>query len=256
MWVSRGVNPRTREVIRTFAEAREIDVVEMPLVGGLTAWTEDAGPAPAALIVAQPNYLGVIERYDEPVELAHRLGALAVAAVDPMALGVLRRPGEAGFDVVFGEGHALGNPMSYGGPDVSLFAYTLDQVRRIPGRLVGRTVDADGRTAYVMTLRTREQDIRREKASSNICTNQSLNAVGAAVHLAWLGPGGMRAVAEQSAHKARYLAARLAQLPGVQPANQAPYVREFAVLLPSEPEAVVLAMAERGFLAGIPLSRD
>ncbi len=256
VWVSRGLNPRTREALATFATAESIEIVEHPTVGGRTAWAADAAPEPAALIFGQPNYLGVIEDYADAVDTAHDLGALAVAAVDPMTLGVLRTPGSAGCDLVVAEGQPLGNPMSFGGPVVGLFAATLDLVRRIPGRLVGRTVDADGRPAYVMTLRTREQDIRRERASSNICTNQSLNAIAAAVQLAWLGPGGLAEVGFQSAHKARYLAKRLGQLPGVRLANDAAFVREFAVLLPIDPERAVAAMAARGFLAGIPLSGD
>ncbi len=255
VWVSRALSPRIREALATFA-AVGVRIVEHPVVGGRTAWAVDAGPEPAAVMFGQPNYLGVVEDYDAAVALAHDAGALAIASVDPMTLGVLRRPGDAGCDVVVAEGQPLGNPMSYGGPVVGIFAARLDLVRRIPGRLVGRTVDADGRIAYAMTLRTREQDIRREKASSNICTNQTLNAIASAVHLGWLGPAGLAAVGEHSAHKARYLADRLDQLPGVQLANDAAFVREFAVLLPLDPQEAVLAMADRGFLAGIPLSGD
>ncbi len=256
VWVSRGLSPRIREALATFAVAGDIEIVEHPTVGGRTAWAADATPEPAALIFGQPNYLGTIEDYDAAVGLAHDLGALAVVSVDPMTLGALRRPGDAGCDLVVAEGQPLGNPMSFGGPVVGIFASTLDLVRRIPGRLVGRTVDADDRPAYVMTLRTREQDIRRERASSNICTNQTLNAIASAVQLGWLGPGGLAEVGRQSAHKARYLAKRLTQLPGVQLANDAPYLREFAVLLPMDPEQAVLGMAEHGYLAGIPLSGD
>jgi glycine dehydrogenase subunit 1 len=255
IWVSRALSPRTRETLRTFEEARGIEVVEHPVVGGRTAWDTEAYE-PAALVFGQPNYLGVIEEYDTAVDEARRHGALAIAAVDPMTLGLLRTPGDAGCNIAVGEGQSFGNPMSYGGPLVGLLATTLKQVRRIPGRLVGQTVDADGRTAYAMTLRTREQDIRREKASSNICTNQSLNAVAAAIHLAWLGPEGLAETAMQSAQKAHYLAKQLAQLPGVQLANDADFVREFAVLLPIEPEDAILAMGDRGYLAGIPLSSD
>ena len=256
VWVSRALNPRTREALATFAASRGIEIVEHPAVGGRTVWAEDAEPEPAALIFGQPNYFGVIEEYAAAVGLAHDRGALAVAAVDPMTLGVLRTPGAAGCDIVIAEGQPFGNPMSFGGPLVGMLATRLSLVRRIPGRLVGRTVDAEGRIAYAMTLRTREQDIRREKASSNICTNQSLNAIAAGIGLAWLGPAGLTAVGEQSAQRAHYLAARLAQLPGVTLANDGAFAREFAVLLPVDPEAAVLAMAERGFLAGIPLSAD
>lgn len=255
-WVSRGLHPHAREVLATFAAARGIELVEHPVVGGRTAWATDAGPEPAAVIFGQPNYLGVIEDYDAAVIAAHDAGALAVVDVDPMTLGVLRSPGDAGCDLTFAEGQPFGNPMSFGGPVVGMFASTMEHVRRLPGRIVGQTTDADGRTAYTMTLRTREQDIRREKASSNICTNQSLNAIGAAIGMAWLGPQGLRTTGEHAAQKAHYLAKRLEQLPGLRLANDARFVREFAVLLPIDPALAVSRMAERGCLAGIPLSDD
>ncbi len=256
IWISRGVSPRTREAIETFSRARSLELIEHPLVGGRTAWDVAAAGPPAGVITAQPNYLGVIEQYDPVVDMAHGLGALAIAQIDPIMMGMLRRPGEAGFDVVFGEGQPLGNPLSFGGPVVGLFATTKKEVRRIPGRLIGKTVDGSGRTAYSMTLRAREQDIRREKASSNICTNQSLNAIAAAWQMAWLGPQGLAEIADRSVQKAHYLARKLAQLKGVALAVEAPFGREFPVMLPLEPVDVVKAMADHGFLAGIPLPAD
>ena len=256
IWVSRGVHPHTREVLDTFAHARGLTVVEHPMVAGRTAWAEDAGEPPAVLVFGQPNYLGVIEDAAAAAETAHRLGALAAVEFDPMLQGVLRSPGEAGCDIAFAEGQPLGNPMSFGGPVLGVFATTEALLRRIPGRLSGRTVDRNGRVAYTLTLRTREQDIRREKASSNICTNQTLNAIGAAVHLAWLGPHGLRETAHQSIQKAHYLAKRLAGLRGVELAVDSPFGREFPILLPTDPVRVVDAMAERGYLAGIPLPGD
>jgi glycine dehydrogenase subunit 1 len=179
-----------------------------------------------------------------------------MVSADPIMLGMLRSPGSAGCDVVFGEGQPLGNPLSFGGPVLGFFATTNTHVRRLPGRLVGKTKDGAGRTAYVLTLRAREQDIRREKASSNICTNQTLNALAAAVYLAWAGPKGIAEIADRSVQKAHYLARRLEQIPGVGLANDGRFGREFAVLLPIEPGAAVAAMADRGYLAGIPLSVD
>jgi len=256
VWVSRALHPHTREVIETFAHARDLTVIEHPTVGGRTAWAEDAQGPPAVLVFGQPNYLGVIEEYDEAVRIAHDAGALAAVSVDPMLLGVLRSPGAAGCDIAFAEGQPFGNPMSFGGPVLGLFATSEKLLRRIPGRLVGRTTDGEGRVAFTLTLRTREQDIRREKASSNICTNQSLNAIGAAVHLAWLGPNGIAEAGNRSIQKAHYIAKRLAQIKGVQMATNAPFGREFALLTPAEPAAVVAGMADRGYLAGIPLSAD
>jgi glycine dehydrogenase subunit 1 len=256
VWVSRGLSPRVRETIQTLATTRGFEVVEHPLVGGRTAWAENAAGPAAAVVWAQPNYLGVVEDYEAAVRLAHTMGSLAVVSYDPMTLGVLRSPGSAEVDIAVGEGQPLGSPMMFGGPGLGLFSLSRAHVRKMPGRIIGKTVDRDGVPAYVMTLRAREQDIRRAKASSNICSNQALNAIAAAIQLAWLGPDGLREVGEQSAQKAHYLAHRLKALPGLQMANDASYVREFAVLAPIEPEEVIERMAERGYLAGIALSRD
>jgi glycine dehydrogenase subunit 1 len=256
LWMSRGLPPQARAVVATFARARDLRVVEHPLCDGRTAWDPSAATEPAALIFAQPNYLGVIEDYEAAVSLAHGLGALAAASVDPMLLGVLRSPGAAGCDLAFGEAQPLGAPLAFGGPGLGIFAVAAALMRRIPGRLVGRTLDREGRTAYTLTLRTREQDIRREKASSNICTNQGLNALAAAVHLAWLGPQGLAETGRQSVHKAHYLADRLVRIPGVHLALAASFAREFALTLPVDPGQAIRAMAERGYLAGIPLPAD
>ena len=255
IWVSRGLSPRTREVIATFGAARGLVIVEHPLVAGKTAWAPDAEPPPAAIVFGQPNYLGVVEEYGAAVELAADVGALAVAAVDPMALGVVRRPGDAGCDIAIGEGQGMGGTMSFGGPGLGVFATTEALMRRVPGRLSGLTVDGEGRTAYTLTLRTREQDIRREKASSNICTNQTLNAIGAAIQLGWLGPQGLEAVGRASASKAAYLAGHLERIKGITlPVGG--FLREFPVLLPIDASHAVAAMCERGYLAGIPLAAD
>ena len=256
LWVSRGLPPQARAVLATFARARGLELVEHRLADGRTVWDAGASPEPAVVMLAQPNYLGVIEDYDAAVGLARERGALVAASVDPMLLGVLRSPGAAGCDIAFGEGQPLGSPLSFGGPGLGLLATSADLMRRIPGRLVGRTRDEDGRAAYTLTLRTREQDIRREKASSNICTNQGLNALAAAVHLAWLGPEGLAETGRQSIQKAHYLAECLHRVPGVRLAVQAPFAREFPVLLPGEAEGVLEGMAERGYLAGIALSTD
>lgn len=257
VWVSRGVHPHTREIIDTFAHARGIQVIEHPLVGGRTVWNTEGTGEPAALMLSQPNYLGVIESYDDARSIASDRDALAIAELDAMMLGALRSPGDAGFDIAFAEGQPYGSPMSFGGPVLGVFAVSQALMRRIPGRLVGRTVDGEGRTAYTLTLRTREQDIRREKASSNICSNQSLNAVAAAVQLAWLGPQGLAEAAEQSIHKAHYLADRLGAIRGVELATpDAPFAREFAILTPEAPARVVTDMADKGYLAGIPVGSD
>ena len=180
-WVSQGLNPTWRRAMRTFATGTGHDLVEPPLAGGTTAWPLGGDAAPAAVVVQQPNYLGCLEDLSQARQVADQNGALLVVAFDPVAAGLLRPPGAFGADVVVGEGQPFGTPLSFGGPYLGLFACRLAHVRRLPGRLVGETVDTEGRRAYVTTLRTREQDIRREKASSNVCTNQTLIAVCCAV---------------------------------------------------------------------------
>jgi glycine dehydrogenase subunit 1 len=256
VWVSRGVNPRSRAVLATLAQPRGLAIIEHPLAEGRTQWNRSAAEMPAALILAQPNYLGVIEDYQVAVSIARETGALTVASVDPMLLGSLRSPGVAGCDIAVADGQPLGSPMSFGGPGLGVFATTSALLRRVPGRLVGRTVDLDGRPAYTLTLRTREQDIRRDRASSNICTNESLNALAALIHLTWLGPSGLADVGHQSAQKAHYLSSLLTQLPGVSIPVSAAFAREFPVSLPVDIAAVVSGMAEYGYLAGISLCDD
>src|SRR5919202_928323 len=254
VWLSQGVHPNWREVGATFAAGTGHRLVDVPLRGGLTAWPEE-GEA-GVVVVQYPNYLGCLEDLAAAREVADRAGALLVVAVDPVAAGLLRPPGEYGADVVLGEGQPFGTPLSFGGPYLGLFACRREHVRRLPGRLVGETVDADGRRAYVTTLRTREQDIRREKASSNVCTNQTLIALAFAVHLAWLGPAGLRQMALACARGPRYAREALLAIDGVVPVADAPVLRDFAVHTPVAADVVVTRMAEEGFLAGVPLDDE
>jgi glycine dehydrogenase subunit 1 len=176
--------------------------------------------------------------------------------MDPVAVGLLHSPGSAGADVVVGEGQPFGTPLSFGGPYLGLFACRQSHIRRLPGRLVGETVDASGTTAYVTTLRTREQDIRREKASSNVCTNQTLIAVCCAIQLGWLGAHGLRELALRCARGTRYTREALLALEGVEPFVSGPVLREFAVVTPIPASVVVDRMAEEGYLAGVALDED
>jgi len=259
VWVSRGVHPNWRQVLATFARGTGHELVDIALADGITAWPghDDNGVSPpAALLVQYPNYLGCIDDLEAASEVARRTGALLLVACDPVAVGLLRSPGEHGADVVVGEGQPFGTPLSFGGPYLGMFACTRDLVRRLPGRLVGETVDVDGRRAYVTTLRTREQDIRREKASSNVCTNQTLIAVAAIVHLAWLGTGGLREMALRCARGTRYARQAVLGINGVEPLAGAPVLREFAIRVPVAADTVVERMAEEGFLAGIPLGSE
>jgi len=255
VWVSAGLNPRWLEVLVTLTAGRGVEVVEVALAGGRTNWEEVGAPTgpPAALVVACPNYLGCIDSVGEAKKAAGAVGALLVSVFDPVAAGLLRAPGELGADVAVAEGQPFGTPLAFGGPYLGMFAVAAAHVRRLPGRLVGRTLDREGRTAYVTTLRAREQDIRREKASSNICTNQTLVAVAAMVQLAWLGTSGLRELALRCARGTRYLRDAVLAVPGVSPLVRAPVVREFALRLPLDAEVVIERMAEEGFLAGLPV---
>jgi glycine dehydrogenase subunit 1 len=250
VWLSDGVHPTWRDTVRTFAAGTGHDIVDVPLSDGRTAWPETGEPG--ALLVQFPNRLGCIEDLAEARKVADRTGALLLVAFDPVASGLLRTPGSFGADVVVGEGQPFGTPLSFGGPYLGLFACRMEHVRRLPGRLVGETVDVEGRRAYVTTLRTREQDIRREKASSNVCTNQTLIAVVCAIQLSFLGTAGLRELAVRCARASRYTRESLLAIDGVEPLASAPTFREFAVRLPVNGETVVDRMAEEGFLAGIP----
>jgi len=208
------------------------------------------------LVVGYPNYLGCLEDLAEARAVCDRTGALLVVAADPVSAGILVSPGARGADVVVGEGQPFGTALGFGGPYLGLFACAQDHVRRLPGRLVGETVDVDGRTAYVTTLRAREQDIRREKATSNVCTNQTLMAVTAAVQLGWLGTSGLAELGTRCVRAAHYTRDALLAVDGVTPYASAPVVREFAVTTPVPADTVVERMADAGFLAGIALGDD
>ncbi len=253
VYCSQGVNPRWVEVLRTFAHGRGHTIEVVGLRDGVTSFDDLPAGRAGAVVVAYPNYLGVLEDLGEARRAADRSGAHLVVCQDPIAAGLLRSPGEFGADVVAGEGQALGNPLGFGGPYLGLFACKTEHVRRLPGRLVGETVDLEGRRAYVMTLRAREQDIRREKASSNVCTNETLMAVTTAIQLGWLGTEGLREVALRCARGTRYCREALLAIDRVEPVAAAPVLREFAVRAPIDGEVLVERLLEEGYLAGVPL---
>lgn len=252
-----AVHPHYREVLRTYTRHQGIEVVEVPHRDGVTPVGEiraAAGPETAAVIVQSPNVFGCIEQGSALAQAAHEAGALLISAVaEPISLGLLRPPGDYGADIVAGEGQPLGNHLNYGGPYLGMFAARRAFVRRMPGRLVGMTTDRDGRRGFVLTIQTREQHIRREKATSNICTNEALNALAAAVYMAALGPAGMRRVAEVNARRAHYALEQLTALPGISRAFAAPVFNEFVVRTPLPPEQLNARLAERGFLGGLAL---
>jgi glycine dehydrogenase subunit 1 len=205
------------------------------------------------VVVQHPNVYGVLEDVRAWAEVAHAAGARLIQVFDPTSLGVLAPPGELGVDIAVAEGQALGNHLAFGGPYLGIVAARMADVRRMPGRIVGETVDAAGRTGYVLTLQAREQHIRREKATSNICTNQTLMAIAATIHLAWLGPGGLRELGERCVAKAAYALDTLTKVPGVEPAFPgAPVFKEFTLRLPRPAAVVRDALLDHGVLAGVP----
>ncbi len=255
VWVSEGIHPHWRQMLATLAAGTGHRLRTVALADGVTAWPDaDDGEPPGVVLVGYPNYLGCLEDLGAARALCDRTGALLVVGADPVAAGLLRSGGAWGADVVVGEGQPFGTPLGFGGPYLGLFACAAAHVRRLPGRLVGETVDVDGRRAYVTTLRAREQDIRREKATSNVCTNQTLMAVTAAIQLGWLGTSGLVEVATRCARATAYARRAVLAVDGVTPFAGAPVLREFAVRLPVAAETVVERMADAGFLAGIALT--
>ncbi|MEO2006177.1 MAG: aminomethyl-transferring glycine dehydrogenase subunit GcvPA, partial [Candidatus Poribacteria bacterium] len=255
-----GVHPEYRETVRTYLTGASATCVDAPIDAStgttdLDALRQLVSDRTAGVIVQQPNFYGALEPTVEIGEIAHAAGALYIANVNPISLALVTPPGAYGADVVVGEGQPLGNDGAYGGPYLGFFAVTAKLMRRTPGRLVGETSDVDGKRANVLTLRAREQDIRREKATSNICTNQSLNALAACVYMCAMGKQGIQEVADLCLRKAHYLRDRLCELPGVEPAFSAPYFHEFALRMPGDMDATMTALAERGFLGGVPLGR-
>lgn len=259
VWVSAGIHPHWRQMLSTYAEGTGHRLLTVPLVGGLTDWpSEGTGgdDPPGVVMVGYPNYLGCIEEIAEARAVCDRTGALLVVGIDPVAAGVLRSAGEWGADVVVGEGQVFGTALGFGGPYLGLFACASAHVRRLPGRLVGETVDVAGRRAYVTTLRAREQDIRREKATSNVCTNQTLMAVTAAIQLGWLGTSGLAELARRCAQATRYTRDALLSIDGVTPIADAPILREFGLRLPIPAPVLIERMADAGFLAGLALGDE
>jgi glycine dehydrogenase subunit 1 len=251
--VSRGVHPHAIETLRTLSHAWEMEVVEVELSQGVTELPA-LGDDVAAVIVAQPNFLGAVEDLSAIAAAAHDAGALCIASCDPVALSLLRSPGECGVDIAVGEGQTLGNRLDFGGPSFGFFAVIEALIRRIPGRIAGETVDLDGNRGFVLTLQTREQHIRREKATSNICTAQALNALAGVIYLSWLGREGFTGLGELLVQRTAYARDRLAALPGIEPLHDQPVFREFAVTLDAPVELVIERCLHHGVNPGYPLA--
>jgi glycine dehydrogenase subunit 1 len=254
--LSRGVNPLYRQVVETYVEGPDLRIKSAALADGSTDLDQmraAVSDRTAAVVVQSPNFFGCLEDVRAAADIAHGAGALLVVVADPVNLGLLQPPGALGADLVVGEGQGLGVPMSFGGPYLGVFAAKQELVRRMPGRLVGATVDLDGRRGFVLTLQTREQHIRREKATSNICTNVALCALMATIYVAIMGKRGMRKVGELATAKAHYAARAFTQIPGVRLSFAAPFFKEFTLELPKPPERVVKRLAREKILAGLPL---
>ena len=254
--ISETANPRTVEVVRTYTRAADVKCLLIPArdgmtdVGKLRAMMDDTT---ACVYIQSPNYYGLIEDAPAIAEAAHAGGAKFVMGVNPIAAAILKTPADCGADVAVGEGQPLGLPLSFGGPYLGFMTCTAEMTRRLPGRIAGETVDTDGNRAFVLTLQAREQHIRREKASSNVCTNQALCALTASVYLTVMGPGGLKEAAAQCHSKALYAAGQISAIPGFELVYNGEFFHEFVTRCPVDSFRVLGALGERGILGGIPV---
>ena len=253
---SHAINPQYREVARTYHQGRDIELVGDDKARSLIELAELLDDDTAMLAVSYPNFFGQVEDLTKLAEQVHKAGALFCVVTNPMALGLLKPPGEMGADIVVGEGQTMGIPMSYGGPYLGFFATKQKYVRKIAGRIVGETVDGNGKKAYVMTLRPREQDIRREKASSNICTNQGLMALAACVYMSLMGRNGLKKVSKLNYHKAHYAAQEIDKIDGYKGLNEKTFFNEFAVKCLRPVAEINDMLIENGIIGGYDLGQD
>jgi glycine dehydrogenase subunit 1 len=254
--LSPAIHPDYRAVVRTYHQGNSLQITgdESPAsVDDLAALLDEDT---AMLAVSYPNFFGQVEQFAGLAEKVHQVGALLVFVANPLALALFKSPGELGADIVVGEGQPLGIPLSYGGPYVGFFACRSEYIRRTAGRIVGETVDQDGKRAYVMTLRPREQDIKREKATSNICTNQGLMALAATIYMAAMGKHGLRKAAELCYHKAHYAADQIYQLRGFSVDRSKPFFHEFVVRCPRPVSEINAVLLEQGIVGGYDLGKD
>ncbi|MDZ4723621.1 MAG: aminomethyl-transferring glycine dehydrogenase subunit GcvPA [candidate division Zixibacteria bacterium] len=256
--LSETVNPMYRQVIATYLAAREVSIETIPMKEGLTDFNrlQDAvNEETACVMLGQPNFFGLLEDIETAERIIHGVGGKLIMTVDPIAQALLKTPGEYGADIAVGEGQPLGIPISFGGPLVGFFAVKKELIRNLPGRIAARTKDVDGRPGFVLTLQTREQHIRRDKATSNICTNQAFCATMATAYMSLLGKTGLKKVALLSAEKAQRLARGIFALGGYRSYFKAPFVREFAVETPRPAAEIISALVERGVLPGVDAGR-
>lgn len=253
-----GVSPIYRKIIKSYTENLHLEFVETPVVHGQSDRGRIRGlldQNTAAVILQNPNFFGAIDDHSDISAEAHRVGALAVESVYPISLALLKTPGEMGADIVTGEGQSLGLPLNFGGPYLGFMATRRNLIRKMPGRIVGQTLDHEGRRCFVNTLQAREQHIRREKATSNICTNMALCAIQSMIFMTLLGKTGLRQLAQLNLDKAEFMKQQLEKIPGVVVKRSSPTFNEFTIGLPRDASGVVAAMIDRGIVAGFPLSR-
>jgi len=248
--ISNGFNPNTKEVVNTLIDRNKFNVNYVDLIDYLFPEDYVFSQEDAAFVVSLPHYEGSAQDLTSIVQNAKAAGVVTICYADPSMLGILKSPGSMGFDIVVAEGQSMGSPLSFGGPTVGWFATRKELARLVPGRIIGESRDSNNTKTYVMTLRAREQDIRREKASSNICTNQTLNAVGSTIHLSWLGPEGLYEIGYQAIQKASYMKQLLSDN-NFNVLNHTTSLREFLVETDRSADEVILSMGDKGFLAGI-----
>jgi glycine dehydrogenase subunit 1 len=256
--IASSVNPSHIEVIRTYAHGLDIPLEVVPLAGNtidLAALEKTCDAETAALIIQHPNFFGNLEPVRKASDIAHKAGALLVVSADPVSLGEIEPPGAYDADVAVGDGQPLGIPLSFGGPYLGIMSAKKKYIRNLPGRIVARTVDTEGKTGFVLALQTREQHIRRERASSNICSNEALCALAANVYLTTMGRTGIAEVARQSMAKAHYLAKGIAGIRGFETETSTPFFKEFVVKTPVPAASVVEDGIKHGILAGVALDR-
>jgi len=255
--ISSTVNPFHREVVKTYIQGGNLELVTIPHKDGVINIEELKSlidPDSAAVLVQTPNFFGCIEEAEEMANITHENGSLFIVSADPISLGILKKPGEYGADIVVGEGQALGSATQFGGPYLGIFAAKMELVRRMPGRIAGQTWDVDGKRGFVLTLQTREQHIRRERATSNICTNQGIVMLTAAIYMALIGKQGISSVAELSAQRSHYLADKIDKLPGYGVMFKSPFFKEFVVKTPIAPAVIIDSLLTEKIFAGIDLS--
>lgn len=256
--VAQTVHPEYREVLNTYLHPRGIQIADIPYKNGtvdLQALEQLLTEEIAGVLIQNPNFFGQMEAAEEIGRLAHAKGALLVMTVNPVALGMIKAPGEVGADIVVGEGQPFGNPVNFGGPYLGFLATRDKFVRRMPGRIVGATVDRNGKKGYVLTLQAREQHIRREKATSNICSNEALCALAFTIHLSALGKSGLKELANLNLQKAHYAAKQIAALPGMSLAFSGPFFHEFVIETKTDPAKINAKLLEDKIIGGLDLSR-